>query len=778
MIQDFSKNYERWIDGLTKDQFDSLIKIFIKEFWGIETVSITDGKGDGGIDVKIFEDRKNKKIPIQITIDKNVYSKLEKDLIKIEKLIQNNDYSDNFYFFYSRGAAESKVIELTDAARINHSINLHFFDSKLISTYIDKPNFIFTRETLRHLLGEFVREEETYFDENKKLYYDYLSYADGSNQLKESFIKSFVLNFLYESDNCKSKLIGITEQLNTVFNIDVTQEYCTRLLKELFEKGKIIHSESGFVQLSKGEIDNIKSVKENSSVLEGEFLTMLQELINNYNSKLEIRVVIKQLESIYESNNEIDLNEISERVETSKLNETVSKFHNYVKECFDADEKYKSFLNKVFELCSENTYMINLSAGNLYKKLMDNPEFYAYTNRTNKEVYIDTPVLIYLFLSMRENNFIYDNYRYNVVSELFSIIQNNDGYINFSTTQLYIIELADHIANAIKLIALDDIGVFETLGGSNNEVVNLYYAAKKEADFDGDLQEFIESFGINIGRVNHESNNEYLTQYLIKLFKDNKVLVDDVPPYNKAHQTQKDFKRIEEALADIYSRQEIIRRPRSLMVDALLIEHINEVEDDLVDPTIMTWDNTFQSFRKNFYPKNPNFKYWHLFTPGKFIDHLSLLKFKINGTAISKELLALIETEYDVVEGIRKLSDVLSSIVDLKSASGVKLSRGLADIRETYIYQINKDQHMKIDNNEVQPIDNAFLNLVDYYYNKEGKYSIIEFNKVLSLDSVVQELLNILRYESDNFRKYNEYSRGYTIKFDEVISNNLNVIDA
>lgn len=63
---------------MTKDQFDVFIKSFIKEYFNVETVSIIDGKGDGGLDVKIHEDRKANKIPLQVTVDKNVYSKLEK----------------------------------------------------------------------------------------------------------------------------------------------------------------------------------------------------------------------------------------------------------------------------------------------------------------------------------------------------------------------------------------------------------------------------------------------------------------------------------------------------------------------------------------------------------------------------------------------------------------------------------------------------------------------------------------------------------------------------
>ena len=152
---DYSKNYIKWIEGLTKDQFDIFIKSFIKDFWQVENVVITDGKGDAGIDVKILEGRKNKKIPLQITVDKNVYNKLEKDLVKINDLIEKFGYSDVFYFYYSRGAAEGKVIELTEKARTDYSMDLKIFDHKVIASYLDNPGYENTRSVLRNFLRIF-----------------------------------------------------------------------------------------------------------------------------------------------------------------------------------------------------------------------------------------------------------------------------------------------------------------------------------------------------------------------------------------------------------------------------------------------------------------------------------------------------------------------------------------------------------------------------------------------------------------------------------------------
>jgi hypothetical protein len=295
---------------------------------------------------------------------------------------------------------------------------------------------------------------------------------------------------------------------------------------------------------------------------------------------------------------------------------------------------------------------------------------------------------------------------------------------------------------------------------------------KSKELFDGTFREYLESFGISVNKAEHDERNEYINQCLILLFKDNGVLIDDVPPYNKNYQTKKDFDNIEKALAEIYSRSQINRHPRSLMFDSLLLTHIYNLQDQLIDPTIITWDKTFHEFRKEFQPNNPNFRYWHLFTPGKFLDHMSLLKFKINGSAISKEILSMIETEYEVVKGVKKVADVLTTIIDLKSTTGINLTKGLADIRSTYIYQIQVDQDEKIEQDESLPADEVISNLVDYYSSSKSEFNFSDFVESLKIENVITNLLDIVRFETDNFIKYNKLSTNYMSKFDIVIKNN------
>lgn len=386
---DFTQNYVNWISGLTKDQFDQFIKAFIKDFWKVDTVVITDGKGDGGLDVKFFEDKKKRKIPLQITIDKNVYSKLQKDLGKISKLIDEYNYSESFYFYYSRGASEAKVIELENIARESFSINLEFFDNKMIASYLDRPHFFNSREVLRNFFGDFLRPEETYFDENQKLYFDYLSYADDSRELKERFIISFILNELYiKEDN--GSLSTLVQKIKEEFGIKVSENYCLRLLNNLVVSKKVEKGYNHKFKLTTSEYQNIKTIRSNSEILEKEFSSKLQKIINESDSKLEIRLVIEKLNKIFQSQKKIDLKEISEELYEDDSSIEIREFYDYVRTCFDYRDSYKIFLTDVFQLCAENNFLAKISAGKMFKDLMNNPEFTAYARRNNKEVFIDT----------------------------------------------------------------------------------------------------------------------------------------------------------------------------------------------------------------------------------------------------------------------------------------------------------------------------------------------------------------------------------------------------
>lgn len=775
-MTDYTKNITRWIDGFTKDQFDVFIKVFIKDYFKVDTVSLTDGKGDGGIDVKVFTNKVDRKIPLQLTVDSNVYAKLEKDLVKISNLINKYSYSDNFYFFYSKGAAEKKVNELKEIAKRDFSIGLEVFDNKLLASYLDKPDFAASRNKLRELLGGFLKNEKTYFSENDKMCFDLLNHNSDSIELKERFIYAFILNEFFKSSSNSLTKESIKSKLVEEFNLQNPEYYCNKIIETLLTKSKIVIETTTVYKLTTSEKKNLESIKADSDLLEKEFLSKLQTIFSKYNGKVELKIIVEKLFNIFKKYKEIDADEINETYElVNGENNEIKELINYLNESLTDQNDTKKLIYEIISLCSENDFIIKISAGKLYKDLMNSSEYDAYSRRQNKEVFLDTPVLLYLLMVMKEEKFNYDNYRYKVAENLFNVIKNSDGTTIYNTIEPYVIELADYLNTTIKLIPIYDTGLLDSLGGTTNELLNFFIKVKENGLFEGKFEDYIKDFGVDINMVYKDDTNDYLQQFLIHLFKVNNINIDVVHKYETDFKTKNDFLKVSKTLGEVYSRNDTNRRPRSLKFDSLLFMHIYDTSIELIDPTVITWDNTFREFRKEFQAKNPGLRKWHLFKPGKYLDHVSLLNFKINNSAITNEILSMIDIEFEVVKGVKKLSDILTSIIDLKSAVGTKLSKGLAEIRDIYIYEITKDDTDKSNKTQEdrQPIDEIVSNIFDYYTKKEGDYGIDDFTSILKIESAISEILELIKSESDYFQKYSRYSDNYKRKFDIVVQKYL-----
>ena len=74
------------IKGLTKEEFDELVYIFQKSYLHNSEAILVDGTNDGGCDIKIFQNNREVKKCIQITIQKQIENKLKNDLQKVSNI--------------------------------------------------------------------------------------------------------------------------------------------------------------------------------------------------------------------------------------------------------------------------------------------------------------------------------------------------------------------------------------------------------------------------------------------------------------------------------------------------------------------------------------------------------------------------------------------------------------------------------------------------------------------------------------------------------------------
>ena len=79
-MPDLSKVYENIVMNLDVPKFTTIVKTFIELYYELEQNVVidiikVDGTNDGGLDLKFFVNKRQRKLPIQLTVQKTQVEK-------------------------------------------------------------------------------------------------------------------------------------------------------------------------------------------------------------------------------------------------------------------------------------------------------------------------------------------------------------------------------------------------------------------------------------------------------------------------------------------------------------------------------------------------------------------------------------------------------------------------------------------------------------------------------------------------------------------------------
>lgn len=777
-VIDQSKNISNWINGFTKDQFDVLVKEFIRINFGADNVVLIDGPGDGGTDLKILErDGSRRKLALQITIEKRVYYKLKNDLPKIAKLIQDHDYSDSFYFFYSLSASESKLDDLFDEAR-SMGFNLIAFDSKTLGEYIQKPKFQRLRELIKNMLGDFPLSQNYLFDRFDKMKFDLVCYNDDSFQIKSRAIKSYILFELHLIDHGLSQE-EIVRKVNEKFQIKEDQ-FIVRLLEGMEREKKIcvVHSFPKAFTLVDEERIRIDQIKGDVEFQESYFMNAISHVLKTVGLETNVNGVVAEIYDLYKKIYAKDYLEINGKIDSDEFSSKVlDGFKRYLDKISGSKIDTIKLAKEILEICSLNDFLQKISAGELFTKMIKNVEIDQYLNRQPKSVYLDASVLIYaicnLFDPHSENNNVY----FKVAKDILSYHRSGKIKLDLRVPKNYVQEAALHLQSAVHLVPFTKLSIFSKLGTASNVFYNFFLFQKKY----GELEEGIDTFedyllklGIDTEGIFGDDLFGYLTEYLVRLLADEDIYVFDFYAYQ--FKDRKKFEEIQKNLDYIHDTLKTERTRTAVFNDTMMLCELYDENVDKIDPTFLTLDNSFYHFRKKYHKMHPDAIYWYLFRPAKYLDHLALMNFQINSDALIKDIFIIMDDGYEIQHRVKYLNDVLTRVVDLKTESGIRLTKGLAEIRENEIYSINKEEKSSLTFSDSLPIDSFFIDLSKYYINKKGKYDLSKFKEFLMKEEFVDKIIYYLKEEVHTFINLETTKEKYEVfkKMDEMIDRSLN----
>jgi len=141
---------------------------------------------------------------------------------------------------------------------------------------------------------------------------------------------------------------------------------------------------------------------------------------------------------------------------------------------------------------------------------------------------------------------------------------------------------------------------------------------------------------------------------------------------------------------------------------------------------------------------------WHLFNPSKFINHMSLIDFKIEPKSITNEYLSILEG-FGLHEMTRTIFDTMNRFLEIKNISKsqrnnyVILTKKVFNEKE-FSYEIDLPEE-EIKTRISKPFETIIDEINSYYHSGHVKYNIDFYRKMLLVEDYFIRVVAIIKKE-------------------------------
>lgn len=766
--------YAKLIESVTKEQFDTIVKSFIECYWDLETVVLVDGKGDGGIDFKLFQNKSHLKIPLQVTVEKKPYEKLLKDLPKVQKLAVQHGYSNELYFFTTHSISESKLNSIVEDARTKHGIALNVIDSKFIAANLLNPKFRRTKAIIRTLFSDILSTNEPLFSKVEKLKFDLIIYGSQTTEIKTKILDSYILLEIFNNGQ-ELELKSLEAKINKTFSVSSESTLCKRALDKLYQQHKIRfngHGNSQKIQLVEEEINRIETILDDLELKEESLVSSTQLILDKYGLTDQFKTVISHVYQIFKDIHNKDLHEIASRAEISPEFKSLKAFIELLEDKVGDKQQARLVAKEIIKTCESNDFLQRLSSGELFSKLIKEPEFETYVNISQRIVYLDTSIALHLICALYNPKSRSKNLLYKTAVELLNHCSKAKEKISLKISSLYLEEIARHILDSVKVIEYYKYDFFLKLGRSNNVFLNFFEEMLKLGELPDDIENieaFLIDMGFDISEVPGEKVPRYVHEVILKIFEESGIELVHIEDYSQTNKLM--FGEIKKNIEVELLNRKDTRHSEIIKRDTLMCCYLfDSQKHENVDPIFITWDNIFYEVRKVYHSSHPNASFWHLFRPAKFLDHMSLISLSINSSCITQDILSLIENEFGLQKKVAHLKDIFLKILDIKSESGIKLIQGMSKLQAEELYKLKEkagDNEATIQENT--SVEHLISRLFDYYKDKKGKYDLEDLKACTASESNLKLLIDYIKKELESYQRSGKWEKSIYQNLDYII---------
>ncbi len=606
--------------------------------------------------------------------------------------------------------------------------------------------------------------------ENKMLF-DFISFGNTTTEIKTQAINAYILHFL--SGHSEHSVKSIKEHSNRYFDNNLNDRFYERRINMLIQKSQLEYADTlkSKIRLTSNEEVRISKITKDFSENKVLFFLYYDEILTKFNLESESDGIIEHLKEFFESNFNIDIIEAYDRGTelTKDANSIYSGLISYLKKITRNDVEAVELFRELLELCDNSDFLIRISASKVFSRLTNPDQFQNYIRIQHRIVYLDTQVILHALCLNYSKNIKYDNIYFRITDELIDFVKKNPN-IELKISKLYLSEVVYQLKLALLLIPFED---FQQNNFSNN-IFYLFYNYLKENELLAENHDTFASFLENWLLVSEDDvyNSDFeqiAKSNLHSLLKEElNINVVHLPRYENRDSAVRVLERV-------IKKKLFKPKPYHVMVnDALMVCHLSDNEFHSIEPFFLTWDKSFTVFRKEY--KNMFNRLepisWHLFNPSKFLNHMSLLDFKIDPKSITNEYLSIIDS-LGLQEKTQTIFDNINKLLDLKDISKgqrrkyVQIAEEIFNENE-FSYDVNIPEKSVAENISVS-FGEIVEKINNYYHNEDSEFSIHTYRKVMLVEDSFIKIAKVIAKQLKESLASDQRTNNYLKEIDSVL---------
>ena len=735
------------IEHLSKEDFDELVRIFQLSYWQNTEVVNVDGANDGGTDIKVYQNKKEQRKCIQITVQKTgLLLKLKKDLEKVRKKISQYNYPNRLEFYCSASVSDESIEEYKKMALQEFDIVLEVYEAKRLAQ-LDCKDAV---EYVYSLHSDVVlKPEQMNIDKATKTLYDLLANGKDSSNIKNSIVDSVIISILYEKapigiSELKAELEnrlgkGVPDIQHSVNSLKSDQ----RIIKDA-ENPKLI-------RLSELEFSNVKEILANSEKEEKDFCVALANILKKYEIDYS-EDIYNELRILYKSNYSQDLDDSTKKDDSAYLT-AFETFKKKLSNQLNDEKNVELLICEIKELCSTNNYLNKASASESFLSLYKSNRLEQYLNHKHKDVYLDTPTFVYLlcdYYGIEKND--WDNPFYRSMKGLIRLKESYQDKISLYITQNYLGEVIGEIKKALIISQFENYPFFKDMGGTSNTLFN-YYLFLKEANLFEEEDEIncFADFIFSLGLDNTDTND-------VRFYKDTNSFL---------HQVANDFdiEVVSWSQNEKYTEfkvlyEKVLLASEKNKSETAIRNDVNQVIESLkhdrdTDCYFTTWDTTIHLLRDKILKEDDQleYKYFNICNPARLSNKIALENFNINESALTNDIFAYADKRYDISNRVKSLLELIAPFLRDKGTGSKKLFKRLGRLRKGQLEQMGDEIGTERDEKNL-PIEEVFMLLIPSEEKRKQDNTIMsKFSTFMSSEANTEYIINII----ENVSKLKDY---------------------